>query len=323
MECPDQGIRWVAERTIMESKFGSRRKAASKNGIIIASVASFVLGAGAVGYYWWQGNADEPLAVASAILDDTPAATDGDEAAAENASSTAAGAAEAAETAVEAVEAVERVAEQQGGLDQRLAAAEQRLTRLDLQTQSAASNAARAEALLIAFATRRSLERGAELGYLADQLRIRFGDRWPNAVRTVISFSRDPVRLDQLMARLEGLGPQLTEGEKPTSWEDFKRELSDLFVIRRHDTPSSQPEKRLERARFALESGRIDTAIGEVEKMPGAADAEGWIADAIRYREAMGALDIIETAAVVDQSGLRDGAGNPINQPLPDDLKAR
>jgi len=307
----------------MESKFGSRRKAASKNGIIIASLASFVLGAGVVGYYWWNRDADEPMMVASAIIGDSPTDVAGDESAIEAPASTTTDAAEAAETAVEAAEAVERVAEQQGGLDQRLAAAEQRLTRLDLQTQSAASNAARAEALLIAFATRRSLERGAELGYLADQLRIRFGDRWPNAVRTLISFSRDPVRLDQLMARLEGVGPHLTEGEKPTSWEDFKRELSDLFVIRRHDTPSSQPEKRLERARQALESGRIDTAIGEVQKMPGAADAEGWIADAIRYREAMGALDIIETAAVVDQSGLRDGAGNPINQPLPDDLKPR
>lgn len=304
----------------MESKFGSRRKAASKNGIVIASLASFLLGALVVGYYWWNRDAAEPVAVSSSVDEPTQAMASEEEAAP---TPTPAEAAEAAETAVEAAEAVERVAEQQGGLDQRLAAAEQRLTRLDLQAQSAASNAARAEALLIAFATRRSLERGAELGYLADQLRIRFGDRWPNAVRTIISFSRDPVRLDQLMARLEGLGPQLTEGQKPTSWADFKRELSELFVVRRHDTPSSQPEKRLERARQALESGRIDTAIGEVEKMPGAADAEGWISDAIRYREAMGALDVIETAAVVDQSGLRDGAGNPINQPLPEDIKPR
>lgn len=304
----------------MESKFGSRRKAASKNGIVIASLASFLLGALVVGYYWWNRDAAEPVAVSSSVDEPTQAMASEEEAAP---TPTPAEAAEAAETAVEAAEAVERVAEQQGGLDQRLAAAEQRLTRLDLQAQSAASNAVRAEALLIAFATRRSLERGAELGYLADQLRIRFGDRWPNAVRTIISFSRDPVRLDQLMARLEGLGPQLTEGQKPTSWADFKRELSELFVVRRHDTPSSQPEKRLERARQALESGRIDTAIGEVEKMPGAADAEGWISDAIRYREAMGALDVIETAAVVDQSGLRDGAGNPINQPLPEDIKPR
>src|SRR5687768_6150622 len=42
----------------------------------------------------------------------------------------------------------ERVmAETQGGLDQRVAAMEQRLARLDLQTQAAAGNAARAEGL--------------------------------------------------------------------------------------------------------------------------------------------------------------------------------
>src|SRR3990170_1686682 len=74
----------------------------------------------------------------------------------------------------------ERVmAETQGGLDQRVAAMEQRLARLDLQTQAAAGNAARAEGLLVTFASRRSIERGVPLGYLADQLRLRFGDAQP------------------------------------------------------------------------------------------------------------------------------------------------
>ena len=52
-----------------------------------------------------------------------------------------------------------QITQQQGGIDQRLAAAEQRLARLDLQAQAAAGNAARAEGLLIAFATRRRLFR--------------------------------------------------------------------------------------------------------------------------------------------------------------------
>lgn len=122
--------------------------------------------------------------------------------------------------AADAVAAVETVAEAQGGFDQRLAAMEQRLARLDLQAQAASGNAARAEGLLIAFATRRSMERGAPLGYLADQLRLRFGDARPNAVRTIIEASRDPVTLDQLMARLEGLSPnssarRATKGSGP------------------------------------------------------------------------------------------------------------
>jgi hypothetical protein len=219
--------------------------------------------------------------------------------------------------AMKAEKAVERVAEQQGGLDQRLAAAEQRLTQLDLQAQAAAGNAARAESLLIAFATRRAVERGAELGYLSDQLRIRFGDQWPNAVSTIIEFSRNPIRLDSLVARLEGLGPQLRKGEEGPSFATFRRELGELFVFRRESTPSPQPERRMERARWALEQGRYRAAIDEVRGMPGAAKADSWIKDAERYRKAMDALEVIETAAVLDQRGLRDGAGNPVRQLSP------
>jgi hypothetical protein len=219
--------------------------------------------------------------------------------------------------AIKAEQTAERVAEQQGGLDQRLAAAEQRLTQLDLQAQAAAGNAARAESLLIAFATRRAMERGAELGYLSDQLRLRFGDQWPNAVATINEFSRDPIRLDSLVARLEGLGPQLNESSEGPSWGAFERELKQLFVFRRESTPSPQPERRMERARWALEQGRYQAAIDEVRGMPGAAKAQAWINDAERYKKAMDALEVIETAAVLDQRGLRDGAGNPVRQLSP------
>ena len=60
-------------------------------------------------------------------------------------------------------------------------------------------------------------------------------------------------------------------------------------------------------------------AIDEIRAMPGAADAQAWIADAERYRDAMLALELIETAAVLDQSGLHDGAGNIVRQPSPID----
>lgn len=306
----------------MESRFGSRRRSPSMKPILGAATASFLLGAAVVGYMFWpwsEGEETAAVAVADerlAVADETPPAEA--EATPEPTPTAAASqAAEMTEAAEVAAEAVERVAEQQGGLEQRLAAAEQRLARLDLQAQAAAGNAARAEGLLIAFATRRAIERGAELGYLADQLRLRFGDSWPNAVRTIITFSRDPITLDVLLARLEGLGPQLRERDGIDSWEDFRRELSELFIIRRESTPSPQPERRLERARQFLESGRIAAAIGEVRNMPGAESAEAWIADAERYAAAMEALETIETAAVLDPGRLRDGAGNPVEQRSP------
>ncbi|SMQ73480.1 hypothetical protein SAMN06297468_2207 [Altererythrobacter xiamenensis] len=286
--------------------------------IIGAAVASFLLGASLVGYFVWRSDNDatEEVSVAAPQLSSTNEDTT---ATATPSPSPSAEASEASDAAAGAVEAVERVAEQQGGIDQRLAAAEQRLARLDLQAQAAAGNAARAEGLLIAFASRRAIERGAELGYLADQLRLRFGDALPNAVRTIISFSRDPLTQDQLLARLEGLGPTLTEGQRQASWEELRRELSELFTFRRESTPSPAPERRLERARQFLESGRTDAAIAEIENMPGAESAQSWLADARRYRDAMDALERIETAAVLEPRLLRDGAGNSIDQLSPAD----
>ncbi len=306
----------------MESKFGSRRKSSSMRGALFASAASFLVGGALVGYVVWHNagpseisepQSSDPVAAVSPTPEGPPSAQ------ISPTPTPLVEALEEAETTEEAVEAVTRVAEQQGGLDQRLAAAEQRLTRLDIQSQAAAGNAARAEALLIAFATRRLIERGDELGYLADQLRLRFGDERPNAVNTIIAFSRSdpPIRLDGLLARLDGLGPQLQERSEGPSWEAFTEELGDLFVIRRKSTPSSQPERRLERARYALEQGRYRSAIEEVRGLPGAERAESWIADAERFAAAMEALENIETAAVLDQRGLRDGSGNRVAQPSP------
>lgn len=275
--------------------------------LIFAALFAFMAGGGLVGWVMWEQFARQDSGAASSTA----------AAGAPTAPALAADATPIAAAAMKAEQTAERVAEQQGGIDQRLAAAEQRLTRLDLQAQAAAGNAARAESLLIAFATRRSVERGAELGYLADQLRLRFGDQWPNAVSTIIEFSRNPVRLDSLTARLEGLSPQLNESAEGPSWGAFKRELKQLFIFRRETTPSPQPQKRMERARWALEQGRLSAAIEEVRGMPGAAKAQSWIADADRYRKAMEALEVIETAAVLDQRGLRDGAGNPVQQLSP------
>ena len=309
----------------MESKFGSRRKQASTGRFLVAALASFLVGGALVGYVvWYNLQSPEPVLAADAGAPELPSASPIeaviDETPSDGVSPTPLAEAVAAleeGDAEGAAEAVTRVVDQQGGIDSRLAAAEQRLARLDLQAQAAAGNAARAEGLLIAFATRRAIERGAELGYLADQLRLRFSDQWPNAVTTIISFSRDPLRIDNLTARLDGLGPQLVEQDEGISWARFQRELGSLFVVRRESTPSPQPQRRLERARIALGQGRYQNAIDEIKGMPGAGQAEAWIADAERFKAAMEALEVIETAAVLDQSGLRDGAGNVVSQPSP------
>jgi hypothetical protein len=185
----------------------------------------------------------------------------------------------------------------------RVAELEQRLSRITLEAESASGNASRAEGLLVAFAVRRALDRGLSLGYLDAQLRLRFGDDQPNAVKTIIDTSREPVTLEQLRAGLDTLAPQLVGrgGDGNGSlWTGLRRELGELFVVRAAGTQSPRASERLDRARRYLGAGQADQAIAEVEAMPGAAAANDWLIDARRYHEARRALDLIETAAILE-----------------------
>lgn len=203
----------------------------------------------------------------------------------------------------------------------RVADLEDRLSRINVQAQAASGNAARAEGLLIAFAARRALDRGSPLGYIDPQLRLRFGDAQPKAVTTIINASRQPVTLEELSAGLDELGPALVTGSSGEGfWADFKRELTELFVIRRPGTPSPAPHQRLTRAKRYVETGNVDAAIAEVEKLSGVEkdeDALQWMEKARRYNEARRALDVIETAAILEPQQLRTAEGDKVDQPSP------
>ena len=204
----------------------------------------------------------------------------------------------------------------QTALGVRMAELEQRMTRLNLEAEAASGNAARAEGLLIASAARRAVERGASLGYLEDQLKLRFGNAQPNAVATLIEVSRSPVTLDALEQGLAALEPSLVDLPRDTNVVSrVRQELSNLFVIRRVSAPSPAPEKRYERARVFLETGRAEAAIGEVERMPGHDAARAWLALAQRYVRAERALDLIETAAILEPRDLKDSSGEPVTAP--------
>lgn len=281
------------------------RRRTQTRALIGLGLGTFLLGAAAT--WVLAGSPGMPAFDLFTVKDEAPAAAP-----------TAVAPTPTAPAAQPAAAELEQMAEQQGGLDQRVAAMEQRLARLDLQSQAAAGNAARAEGLLVTFAARRSLERGVPLGYLADQLRLRFGDAQPNAVRTVIEVSRNPVTLDRLIARLDGLAPELAQAPPEEGlWSSLTRELGDLFVVRHESSPSPQPRRRLERARLFLESGRADAAIAEVRNLPGAPAAADWIADATRYAAAQQALELLETAALLEPRELRDAEGERVVQPSP------
>src|SRR3546814_8621997 len=59
-----------------------------------------------------------------------------------------------------------------------------------------------------------------------------------------------------------------------------------------------------------LEAGRPAAALAEVTRMPGRAAGSKWMEQARRYIEARRALDLIETAAILEPRRLRaiDGA---------------
>ncbi len=212
--------------------------------------------------------------------------------------------------------------EKERALAVRVADLEDRLSRINVQAQAASGNAARAEGLLIAFAARRALDRGSPLGYIESQLRLRFGEAQPRAVQTIINASRDPVTLEELAAGLDELAPTLTAGTKSQGFmADLQREFSELFVIRKEGTPSTAPQQRLVRSERYVEVGNVDAAITEMDKLPavisGDEEATAWMEMARRYNEARRALDVIETAAILEPQQLRAGDGERVDVPSP------
>ena len=197
-------------------------------------------------------------------------------------------------------------------MEARVIALEQRLARIDLQANAEEANTAHAEALLVAFAARRATERGAPLGYLEDQLKLRFGDALPGAVATVTAAQKAPVTLDQLSARLQAMAPTLTATPATTSgWA----ELRNLFVLRHASAPAPTPAARIDHAEMALREGRIDDAIADVQRLPGGGAAGGWIVDARRYAQVEQALDLLETTALLEPARLRGSNGHTVTPP--------
>lgn len=182
----------------------------------------------------------------------------------------------------------------------RISTLESRLAAIEGQAQAAAGSAGRADALLVAFAARRAIDRGVALGYLEPLLMQRFAGQHQAAIATIVTASRDPVRLDSLIAEYQALGPTLRRGGPEESWWDgFRRELGSIVSVHRADTPSPQPQARYNRALARLEAGQVDAALAETMRLPGSAGAAQWIGRARRYIAAHRALDEIESAALL------------------------
>ncbi|WP_229839385.1 hypothetical protein [Sphingomonas glacialis] len=181
-----------------------------------------------------------------------------------------------------------------------LDALEARAGAIDRDSQRASTYATRSQALMIAFAARRAIDRGLNLGFLEGQLRSRFAALQPAAVATIIQAARAPVTLEDLRAGLDGVTPELLTGAASNGWwQSLRDELGHLIVLRRAGSPSPLPVDRVATARRLLEAGKVEAALAEVSRTPGVASAGRWTSAARRYVDVRRALDTIESAAIL------------------------
>lgn len=198
----------------------------------------------------------------------------------------------------------------------RLTALQQRLAELNTQALAASDQATRAEALLIASAARRAVERGQPLGTLETALRVRFGDSERTSVDQIVVATQKPVTIGGLTEEFNLLEPRLITGPASEgTWDWLSRQFGTMFIIRHDDTPSPAPESRLARARAALAGQRVDLAIAEIERMPGKDAAADWLAHAKDWEATQHALDQIESAALSVPTAAPQVARPPVVAP--------
>lgn len=191
------------------------------------------------------------------------------------------------------------LATRESALAAQLAALEARAAGMELDVSASADRAGRAEAILAAFAARRAIERGKPLGYLEQQLQLRFGATQPQAVATVIQTGRDPITLEGLREALDANAPLLLNPGTEHWFDGLVDELRHLIVLRDANLPSAIPSERMARARRLVDVGRVEAALEEVGRLPGGAQAVNWTNAARRYVAANRALDALEAAALV------------------------
>jgi hypothetical protein len=193
-----------------------------------------------------------------------------------------------------------------------LAELQARLARVENATQRAEGFAGRADALVIAFAARRAIDRGVALGYLEPLLMDRFGSQHQQAVATIVTGARQPIRLNDLIAEYETLGPNLRRGGPQDSWwTSVRRELGTLIEVHPAQRPAVNPDARFGRARMRLATGDVDLALAETMRLPGAANAQDWVTKARRYIAVHRALDEIESAALLGAPAAQGATPNP------------
>lgn len=177
-------------------------------------------------------------------------------------------------------------------------------------------NINRTESILVAFAARRAIDRGAPLGYIEEELRRKFAQTNANDVAAIIMAGEKPVRLSVLQNQLDTATEILMTADSDASaWDKIKKEMRELFVIRKAGIEELQPNRQLARIKSALADRDVQTAIIEMKQMPGASKAQKWIDLANRYVRVQNALDAIEKTAIAMPVNLRSSNNSSLGAP--------
>ncbi len=89
-----------------------------------------------------------------------------------------------------------------------------------------------------------------------------------------------------------------------------------MFVLHMSDAPPPLADAQIARTRDLILTGNVESAMRLVSAMPGAANAQDWLAKARRYVETQRALDSLEKAALA----MPMVAQQPMIAPAPDTI---
>lgn len=188
-----------------------------------------------------------------------------------------------------------------GELQRQVGALEGRLATVRTAADGAAANARRAEAILLAFAARRTLDRGVPLGFLQAQLRQRFPGQ-PRAVDTIVDAAANPVTVESLRAALPELAVRREDGLGGL-FTALRRDGEPLIHRVRPGERSRDASELLGEAESALARGNVEAALAAVGATRSSPERIQWVRAAQNYVAAHQALDVIETAAILQGVG--------------------
>lgn len=186
----------------------------------------------------------------------------------------------------------------QGDMSFRLATLEGRVASLEARPIGGATvSAPKAEALFLVLASARKFERGQPLGTLEREIAARFGLSQAGAVAALSRWTRQPVTAAQVRRDFETLVPTSASGSG-SWWDRFTNGIGSLMTVRDQSSPSTAPAHLVTQARALLDADDVIGATAIARQLPQSDGVKGWIAQAMRYTQALQALDQLEEQAL-------------------------